>query len=72
MGNILDLLRDLGKSPVARNLFIKLDSIGVLVNVYSLLLNILGNNLCLLCGSYHVIFASLCLTCHIIYNSLIN
>ena len=28
MGNILALLRDLGKSPVARDLFIKLDSIG--------------------------------------------
>ena len=27
-GNILDLLRDLAKSPVARDLFIKLDSIG--------------------------------------------
>ena len=29
MGNILALLRDLGKIPVARDLFIKLDSIGV-------------------------------------------
>ena len=28
MGNILAILRDLGKSPVARDLFIKLDSIG--------------------------------------------
>ena len=28
MGFILALLRDLGKSPVARDLFIKLDSIG--------------------------------------------
>ena len=28
MGNILALLRDLGKIPVARDLFIKLDSIG--------------------------------------------
>ena len=28
MGNILALLRDLGKSPIARDLFIKLDSIG--------------------------------------------
>ena len=28
MGNILALLRDLGKSPIANDLFIKLDSIG--------------------------------------------
>ena len=28
MGDILALLRDLGKIPVARDLFIKLDSIG--------------------------------------------
>ena len=28
MGNILALLRDLGKSPIARDLFVKLDSIG--------------------------------------------
>ena len=28
MGNILALLRDLGKIPIARDLFIKLDSIG--------------------------------------------
>ena len=28
MGNILTLLRDLGKSPIARDLFVKLDSIG--------------------------------------------
>ena len=28
MGNILALLRDLGKSPIAMDLFIKLDSIG--------------------------------------------
>ena len=28
MGNILTLLRDLGKIPIARDLFIKLDSIG--------------------------------------------
>ena len=28
MGNILALLRDLGKSPIARDLLFKLDSIG--------------------------------------------
>ena len=28
MGNILALLRDLGKIPIARDLFIKLESIG--------------------------------------------
>ena len=28
MGNILALLRDLGKIPIARDLFIKVDSIG--------------------------------------------
>ena len=28
MGNILALLKDLGKIPIARDLFIKLDSIG--------------------------------------------
>ena len=31
MGNILALLRDLGKIPFARDLFIKLDSIGATI-----------------------------------------
>ena len=31
MGNILTLLRDMGKSPAARDLLIKLDSIGATI-----------------------------------------
>ena len=51
MGNILALLRDLGKSPAARDLFIKLDSIGATILMLDLriVVGILSQPTLLLC-----------------------
>ena len=51
MGNILALLRDLGKSPVARDLFFKLDSIGARILMLDLriVVGILSQPTLLLC-----------------------
>ena len=51
MGSILALLRDLGKSPVARDLFIKLDSIGTRILMLDLriVVGILSQPTLLLC-----------------------
>ena len=51
MGNILALLRDLGKIPIARDLFIKLDSVGLRILMLDLriVLGILSQPTLLLC-----------------------
>ena len=51
MGNILPLLRDLGKIPVARDLFIKLDSIGarILMLYLRIVVGMLSQPTLLLC-----------------------
>ena len=51
MGNIFALLRDLGKIPIARDLFIKLDSIGARILVLDLriVVGILSQPTLLLC-----------------------
>ena len=57
MGNILALLRDLGKSPIAKDLFIKLDSIGARILMLDLriVVGILSQPTLLLCLRFIII-----------------
>ena len=59
MGNILALLRDLGKGPIARHLFIKLDSIRtrILMSDLRTAVGILSQPTLLLCLRLVIILA---------------
>ena len=60
MGNILALLRDLGKIPVARDMFIKLDSIGARILMLDLriVVGMFSQPTVLLCSRLVIILVS--------------